>query len=359
MSFDLSGEDRRKLQEAILHAYPNWHSLEQMVSFHLNENLANISPQIALNHVVFKLMEWCEARSKTSELILAARQGNPTNQKLFRFSQNLGLVSTDAPKSMLEKVVSGNTTFLDVGKWREGLTKMEWRVCRIDINGSGAGTGFLVGPDVVMTNHHVVADVIDGNIAPSKVKCRFDYKVAQGDVISQGVLFDLATEWLIDQTPHSPVDLEQDPKSGEPNEDQLDFALIRLETSAGNQPPSNASGGEPRKWIELNKSPVDFANQKVVAILQHPEALPLKLALGFDQEIKVNGAGNRIRYTVPTEGGSSGSPVFDSDWRLVALHHSGDPAVVDPQYNEAIPVSKIVERPKVHDWLVAMQDDNE
>jgi hypothetical protein len=32
---------------------------------------------------------------------------------------------------------------------------------------------------------------------------------------------------------------------------------------------------------------------------------------------------NRVHYTSPTEGGSSGSPAFDSSWRVVALHHAG------------------------------------
>jgi hypothetical protein len=32
----------------------------------------------------------------------------------------------------------------------------------------------------------------------------------------------------------------------------------------------------------------------------------------------------RVQYRAPTEGGSSGSPVFNgNDWRVIALHHAG------------------------------------
>jgi V8-like Glu-specific endopeptidase len=31
----------------------------------------------------------------------------------------------------------------------------------------------------------------------------------------------------------------------------------------------------------------------------------------------------RIHYRTPTEGGSSGSPVFNQQWELVGLHHKG------------------------------------
>ena len=58
-----------------------------------------------------------------------------------------------------------------------------------------------------------------------------------------------------------------------------------------------------------------------------------------------------MRHTVPTEPGSSGSPLFDSDWRLIALHHAGDPATVKPEFNEAIPIAKITARPKVAEAL--------
>jgi V8-like Glu-specific endopeptidase len=51
----------------------------------------------------------------------------------------------------------------------------------------------------------------------------------------------------------------------------------------------------------------------------------------------------RVRYRTNTEGGSSGSPCFDADWNLIALHHLGDPNFSTPTYNQGIPFTAIVD----------------
>ena len=59
----------------------------------------------------------------------------------------------------------------------------------------------------------------------------------------------------------------------------------------------------------------------------------------------MNAGKTRVRYATNTEAGSSGSPVFDLDWNLVALHHLGDPAYDHPPaYNQGVPIDKIRER---------------
>jgi hypothetical protein len=220
MAIELNGPERAKLRDAILSAYPSWGDLQIMVSDQLDESLPQISAQANQRHVAFNLIEWARARGRLAELIEGARRSNPDNNQMFVFVQKLGLASTDAKKSILEKVVGQNTTFLDVAAWRAQLTRSEWRVCRVDLDGSGNGTGFLVGPDAVLTNHHVVSSAIDGNRNPNTITCRFDYKLAPaGDVISNGESFQLADDWLIDSLPPSPVDVVPDPKPNNPSDE--------------------------------------------------------------------------------------------------------------------------------------------
>ena len=58
-----------------------------------------------------------------------------------------------------------------------------------------------------------------------------------------------------------------------------------------------------------------------VNIIQHPGDGEKKLSY-LANEVVYFGE-NRVQYLTDTEPGSSGSPVFDMQWRLIALHHSG------------------------------------
>ena len=81
-------------------------------------------------------------------------------------------------------------------------------------------------------------------------------------------------------------------------------------------------------------------------IAQHPDGSPLKLALDTEGVTSVNANGTRVRYATNTEGGSSGSPCFNIDWKLVALHHLGDPARdrQKPKFNQGVPIGIIGKR---------------
>jgi hypothetical protein len=63
-----------------------------------------------------------------------------------------------------------------------------------------------------------------------------------------------------------------------------------------------------------------------------------------DGVINVNDNGTRVRYATNTDHGSSGSPCFNLDWEVVGLHHMGDPAWINPRFNEGVPIGVIQQR---------------
>src|SRR5262249_28219882 len=115
-------------------------------------------------------------------------------------------------------------------------------------------------------------------------------------------------------------------------------------------------GARARGWVRVPDGAVTFKSPMGVLIAQHPGGQPLKLAIdtdGINQNNRhwLNGARNRIRYATNTLGGSSGSPVFDLEWNLLALHHYGDPdsPMNGPgAYNQGVPIHLIRARIALH-----------
>jgi V8-like Glu-specific endopeptidase len=58
-----------------------------------------------------------------------------------------------------------------------------------------------------------------------------------------------------------------------------------------------------------------------IYIIGHPYGGTLQLS--FQDNILLDHEDPKIHYRTPTEGGSSGSPVFNQQWELIGLHHSG------------------------------------
>jgi len=95
----LSGQQRQKIQEALINAFPNMASLEQMLSFQLNKNLRAIAPEGSLQEIVFVLIQAAESQGWVEDLIRAACTSNPGNRLLSAVV--VEVKSTDGKKSCL------------------------------------------------------------------------------------------------------------------------------------------------------------------------------------------------------------------------------------------------------------------
>ena len=91
----LPGATLKRLQEALLAAFPTRSALAQMVRVGLDENLDAVAAPETLSVAVFELIRWAEARGRLDELIAAARQENPGNRMLRAFAEELARQEQD------------------------------------------------------------------------------------------------------------------------------------------------------------------------------------------------------------------------------------------------------------------------
>jgi V8-like Glu-specific endopeptidase len=103
------------------------------------------------------------------------------------------------------------------------------------------------------------------------------------------------------------------------------------------------------RWGSITLAPSSARRGDLVNIIQHPGGGPKQIALSFDVVAFVGGG--RLQYLTDTLPGSSGAPVFDRSWNLVALHHSGgwltEPGSADKRVyyrNEGILIDRILEQ---------------
>ncbi len=315
----------------------------------LGINRQRITIATSLDQIYREVIVYFNNRSRIEELLVVARAVNPTNPALFRFDQRLGRATEFPPEAAdlagLEALVRRDLPMFDARVWLERAAAVENRVCRIR-TANQVGSGFLVGPDAVMTNYHVVREYIDGAADPTQIQLEFDFMMLSDGQIGRGVPFRLVQpDWLIDHSPLWPTDeIRLQPRIVEIPADHLDYALLRVAGRPGEQPVGGnaapAGLAKPRGWLRITDQSYDFALRKALLILHHPQGRPMQLSIDTDSYRKGNVAGTRVFHRTNTEPGSSGSPCFDMDWNLVALHQGSN--VLEGQLaNRAAPMTAI------------------
>jgi len=346
-----SGVWKQKFREALDIAFDE-PSMELLTSdyFPSQDRFSKISPPGFSKTFQYRLLELIEAARMNDwlfDLIAAARERRPKNSEIGAIAQDLGLTIAgprlDNPTGKpLDEIIQKNAKFINLATLLAKLPLLEGQVCWVDIPGGG-GTGFLVGTDLVLTNDHVTERLRTGQARWQDVKCRFDYRQAiDGTTLDRKKKTEVgldAAQWLVDRLPASQYDWN--PSLGSASAAELDYALLRLAEKIGDLPVGGDtvdSKVQPRGWIDIKAMPPPLVAGNQVFLLQHPKGDPLQLAIGTVKEFNANGT--RLRYDANSKDGSSGSPCFNIDLELVALHHAHDPAY-PPKWNQAIPFKEI------------------
>jgi V8-like Glu-specific endopeptidase len=112
---------------------------------------------------------------------------------------------------------------------------------------------------------------------------------------------------------------------------RLDATLLEL----AQPPPEGATA--PAKSNRV--PPVSLKGDARLNILGYPKGLDLRISL---QDNEATGVGETyVHYRTPTDPGSSGSPVFNQSWQLVALHHASSSG---SKANEGVRIDRIIEQ---------------
>ena len=189
--------------------------------------------------------------------------------------------------------------------------------------GTGWGTGSLVSPSLFMTNNHVIPNM---EFAKT-VKLQFNYQFG---------------------TELPPQDYFVNPNGTFRTNANLDYTILRLKKAPTVEGGNATSAGETWGWNQLNDSP-QYHQEQHFNIIQHPQGRRKEVALQDNKIAKL--FANVVRYETDTEPASSGSPVFDNSWKLVALHHAGgdkDPNTGEWLNNQGIRIDRIVEDLRSH-----------
>jgi endonuclease G len=195
------------------------------------------------------------------------------------------------------EIAIGNPDFLH-SSWLRTGTKRSDAVAKLDVHGNYA-TGFLVSPWLFMTNNHVLPD----RQAAEDADVTFRYEEDERGRISRS----------------RPVRLAPDRFFMTSTEKKLDCTIVAVEEVDGRAP------GEVFGSIVLDGRTGKMLVGNPVNIVQHPDGRPRQIAVRNNLLMRIEDPRFLI-YETDTEGGSSGAPVFNDRWELVALHKGAESA---------------------------------
>ncbi len=190
-----------------------------------------------------------------------------------------------AARLQLERLMERRSRLIDI-ELAEEVVVAARSVAKLSLrfgSESGYGTGFLIGRDQLLTNHH---NVVHETYGPAtSVDAEFDY---DRGVHSSPLVRRARTDHIV-------------------SDEADDWAVLTLAAPVDRPP------------LKLG-TPFDIGTDDLVVIIQHPLGAFKQFALEPLAVRHVDEA--RIQYVADTQHGSSGSPVFNSKMHVIALHQA-------------------------------------
>jgi V8-like Glu-specific endopeptidase len=188
----------------------------------------------------------------------------------------------------LVEAVIGDPNFKSIW-WLELALEASRRVVRVRMP-AGSASGFMIAPDIVMTNNHVFETAADAAAA----ELQFNYRLTA------------------DEQPAPRDDWECDPGDLFKTNPALDYSICRVKQKNGQK------AGDVWGHFDLRHGAQVVSGQRV-NIIQHPQGRFKEIAFRDNQVKLVDDT--VVQYLTDTDYGTSGSPVMDDWFNVVALHN--------------------------------------
>ena len=235
--------------------------------------------------------------------LVARRARALLNKRVDPFTNKKTRKEAEREISQFFEKINLGADFLPAIYLVNGATRAK-AVCRISTPRS-LGTGFLIADgNYIMTNNHVLNSIDQA----ARSTAEFGFEEGSEDVTRIALLPDLL--FITDRN--------------------LDFTIVACDSTT-------LVDVEP---IALLRNPATVSRNEQVNIIQHPSGRKKEIAIHNNRVKRIQDL--VIHYETDTEPGSSGSPVFNNAWELVALHHAGWSEGGGQATNEGVRMSAIV-----------------
>jgi len=214
----------------------------------------------------------------------------------------------DTPESVLEKII-GENTLRPISFLQRGV-EVSRSVALLDV-GKWVATGFMISANLLLTNNHVLPNK---DLLP-QTNIRFNYQLNFAGAAEKTQDYKLETEGVF----HT--------------QRALDYTVVEVKDAPGND------------WaVSILSKEIPVAQSRV-NIIQHPAGQPKQIS--FQNNFVEYADSTKVQYLTSTTNGSSGSPVFNDRWEVVALHHAGgmlvEPGTKQSYFrNEGITIAAIL-----------------
>ena len=208
-------------------------------------------------------------------------------------------------------------------------------VCRIYVadkfGGGSWGTGFLITPNLIITNNHVIPD----SESATRSFAEFGYEADNNGLVQQGKRFKIQPEKTFVTSIAN----------------ELDITILGVSDIADDGISNIADYG----FLRMNPALHKVEELEFVSIIQHPSGDEKYISIRENKVIKIGDANPdkdiKIWYECDTAKGSSGAAVFNDQWQVVALHHS---SVADSRNNNGTIEVKLASG----EWIPKNEEDS-